>query len=197
MNWAVHKEEFAWQYIFDIEYFRSAVIAMRRTSQNPLADRIFNFFLLSYWLESSNYRLERMLGGHLVQPHAESRLDFTIRWCCPRPCLVKLCVSLGAGMLQSPSVFLCSTAPHEKNFLPSFKRQVRKHLFPVLQKRPGVSWTPHSLGIAVHMPGDKDICFSELWPVLVLNSSRWGLRAVSVLIFSNILVKFFFMFVTF
>lgn len=76
-----------------------------------------------------------MIGGHLVQPHAESRPDFAIRLCIPQPSLVKLCISLGAGMLQSLSVFLCSIAPCDKNFLPSFKRQVRKHLFPVFQRK--------------------------------------------------------------
>lgn len=117
------------------------------------------FLVVIYWLESSNYRLEKILGGHLVQRHARSRSKFAIWWCVPRPSLVKLCISLGAGMLQSLSAFLCSAVPCEKNFLSSFKRQVRKHLFPVFQKSPGVSWTLHSLGIAVHMPGDKDNLF--------------------------------------
>lgn len=43
MNSAMHKEEFAWQYIFHIEYFRSAIIVMTRTYQNPLTDRILIF----------------------------------------------------------------------------------------------------------------------------------------------------------
>lgn len=144
---------------FTFEYFRSAMMAMTRTYQNPLTGRIF--FFVTYILESSNYRLQRMLGGHLVQPYAESRPDFAIRLCVPRPSLVKLYVSMGTGMLQSLSVFLCSTAPCDENFLPSFKTHVRKHLFPVFQKNHrGVSWTLYSLGIAVHVPGEKDICFS-------------------------------------
>lgn len=134
MNSAVHKEEFVWHYIFHMEYFKLPIITMTRTYQNPLTGRILIFFCYLP-IRIIKLSIATVLGGHLVCPHAESRPGFAIRWSIPRPSLVKLCNSLRAGMLQSLSVFLCSTAPCDKNFLPSFKRQVRKHLFPVFQKK--------------------------------------------------------------
>lgn len=118
---------------------------MKETCQNPFIGGIF-YFLFSEWLESSNYR--KTQKGRLEVIWSNPMLRAKLRL--PKA-LFGEAVHLSENWNAAASLdnlFLCSTAPTRRIlFLLSFKRQVRKHLFPNCQWGPGVGGTLHSLGV--------------------------------------------------
>lgn len=101
-------------------------------------------------------------------------------------------------MLQSLSVFLCSAAPCDKNFLPSFTRQVRKHLFPVPQKKKSSCKLSTALyrHSCAHAWRKRHLLFRALTCSSVEQLLK-GAGSSLCVDFLKYLVKFFFLFVNF